>query len=330
MREVRDDLLVVTLATHSESDDGITQKPWQYVHITDPSLWISRVVCVCAPVCWHHTEVQALNGMTMTVCEQEVTLLEAAAGNAFRGMTVEQLKWMARSLGFNLRPMPTLERELVTCCMMRVLPELSPESDEFKTMFAKREYRKQKGNLESVIDEDTVKVLDTTLDIDEMRAADVRTKPVKQPAARVTAATSSTGASSSSAVASSSIVPPPLHPDVISGAGEASGSTDAVASAVQPKRKLRTPFPKDGAAFTVDEARALLPSIATLVIHTDRCWQCKVPTKPTRPKSCTGTWGANTNLTYNGALKKCLQWAWQVNEELNGTPADIDWSSWPE
>eukprot|EP00971_Amphidinium_carterae_P003637 72013-Amphidinium_carterae.1 len=95
MRVMNESVRFVTLATHCVNGDGIVERPWKYIHITEPSLWLSRAVSVSSPVDWDRQDVAVLSAMTMTVRSDEVSLLVSAAHNAFRGMTCEQLKWLA-------------------------------------------------------------------------------------------------------------------------------------------------------------------------------------------------------------------------------------------
>eukprot|EP00971_Amphidinium_carterae_P105149 2082150-Amphidinium_carterae.1 len=110
---------------------------------------------------------------------------------------------------------------------------------------------------------------------------------------------------------------PPLHeddPTAVGCAGVApatyvEGAAAASSSSTAPgpcQSRLIDARPRDGAAFTLEDARLLLPRAkgCGVAIHSNKAWQVKYTERSTPgPKSRMGTYSGRDGLSFNTALK---------------------------
>eukprot|EP00971_Amphidinium_carterae_P121832 2412642-Amphidinium_carterae.1 len=129
--------------------------------------------------------------------------------------------------------------------------------------------------------------------------------------------------------------PPPAPPTTphpqSSSTSAAASSSSALAPSDLPR--LIDPRPRDGAAFTLEDAKELLPRApgCGAAIHSGRAWQVKYTGRVSAgPKSRMGTYGGREGLSFNTALKVCLQWAWDRHVEAHpDAHCPINWAAFP-
>ena len=299
--------------------------PWKLEHITEHTNWVARKVVATPP-----SQLDAVlggcskqfSGITLTLADEEFSLLEAAGTMCFPKWTVAELQWLIKKEKFPTPGgMPTLERDCVYVCVKGALPYLT--EDDVHNLVEMRSCRR-KTNMESIVTAANVDDLQGALDQDDYAViASAVKKDATAKAPKLAAAKPVRQHVPPVVVAS------PVHAEVASGSRDVPQHVAAKAGI-----KNNVPRPAADAKYSLEEARTFLPNVpgCILSIHSGRAWQVKyMRAKGPGPKSHMCTWMGRAALSYNQALKDTLEWAWEKHlETCPGASCPWDFGTIPE
>lgn len=243
--------------------------------------------------------------------EQPSSLLNACAAGAFRHMTVQRMKGIAKFCGFrdDSGRVPATEVDLCRLLVQRVLHTLSAE--EADDIVALRAAKKMQAFASSVKESD-MSALEEVLQNDQVAGVDKEVFAKK----RAAAASSSKAGVARRPGPQPQAAPAPEPAPAAASASSSSGDAAAADDAARARRPLR---PIVGAQWTAMEAREFLPAArgVSISIHTERSWQAKYLQRTTPgPKSHMRTWSAD--VTHRDALLAVLSWVWARHAEATG------------
>lgn len=285
---------------------------WHRV-VLDVSEWKSLPTRMIAP-----SEVSSLglgagsDGFVMFVrCERlgkTPSLLEAAARDSFRGMSVPYLLKMIEEFRIPYDgPKPKLEAAVLRIVVKWALPNL-PE-DELEAIISARSAR-QARQFESVLTEANAELVKNVVGGDDGQGEDMAREVAEQakaigpvrshvPAVAAPQRRAATSAVAARSTAAGSAADPP---------GNRIGSAQA---------KPAIPMKE----YTIIEARGLVPTAkgCSSTIHTNCAWQVKYALKLDYPRSHTASFMPSDQESSYRALLDCLQWVWRVHRGLNPT-----------
>lgn len=237
-----------------------------------------------------------------------VSLVEAAAKEGFRGLTIQYMDKMISEFSVQFEgPKPRLERDLAMLLVQWALPGRTAE--QYEEMISARGSQRAK-EFTTVLNEANVDVLKEAVGgqgCEDDIVREVNTEALKQKVAsgmlklgtvvsRKPAASSSS--SSSTSTSSSSVVP--------SGA----------AAKPQIERK----------EWTILEARSIVPRVTgcSITIHTDTMWQVKYGQKKDFPRSHSSSFTPGDADSSYAALVRCLVWVWRAHRDHTGQECPFD------
>lgn len=258
------------------------------------------------------------SGFGMVKAGTATSLLEAAAREGFRQLTVPYLKqlWSHLKVPGARYKVATTEAQLVGGLVRHVLPGLQPR--EYEEMVAKRGVVAEvQSTWSTLLTEDNVALLGETMDSEHWRDLmdDIKkvTKPKETPSAASTT-TPSTGPSSRTTAASSSGA----------GASEAA-APGAEASALRRNPNAnREPLGHHGVAHTSCEAaKEYLPRIqgCNLVLEElwHARWKCTYP-RQEPPRMVSRSFGETCGVSSEDALSFVLRTVWGWHTAQTGEP----------
>eukprot|EP00971_Amphidinium_carterae_P064423 1275929-Amphidinium_carterae.1 len=250
------------------------------------------------------------------------TLVAASAMTSWHGVTVAELQACARHMQW--KDVGRTEAELVRNMTRYALPELPANGPELRWLVSQRlgDHIASRKVVTALTPEAEQELRDAipAEELDDMLGASRTRKRSSQRSAQQP---------STSEVPGTAIHAAPQQQSVPTNAASASSSTTPAPE----KTRMIDPRPRDGAAFTLEDARDLMPRApgCGIAIHSGKAWQVKYTGRTSAgPKSRMGTYGGRDSLSFNTALKVCLQWVWDRHIEAHPTETcPINWAAFP-
>lgn len=271
------------------------RNPWVFRCVSDIEQWTMVDVKVVPPACQKESEKS--RGLIVDLAHRPLPLLKCAARHCFPNMLVAHLKKLmpiakVEALTGGRRAMT--EADICKRLLETILPEESPEG--IKHILAKR---LSPEKLTSVLfDEDNLGHVENCVDeFDRQEFEEAKHQHAKAKKKHSTASAPS-------------------------GAPRAEGGPSASSSGQsRPKISLK-------GSKTPDAARAFIPQVAGCSVREDTVrhmrWSITYTGKPEPPFSISRSYGDQSVLSREDALKYCLRVVWQWHADITGAPCPFD------